>query len=125
MITATDRVTLILDVLGHEETELFGQPALWRHRDGRFLTDDEVDIVADITVGDIRHAMELWHEELLHMKEQASCALSSSLSSPVRGTPASRSSTSLTACRKLSSYRAAELWQRIGPEFEARWSEQS
>jgi hypothetical protein len=126
MTTTTDRIALLLDVLGHEDTELTGQPRLWRHRDGRYLTDDEVAMVAECTVGDIRRAMDLWHEEIEHMQEQDQ--LRAEFLAILGRFSVSSAEPIQEIVRRLpqaEKKRAEEIWPRIGPSFEAWRLEQS
>ena len=122
--TSADRVALILDCLGHDDTELSGQPRLWRHRDGRYLTEDEAAMIEESTLGDIRHAMDLWDEELKHLDEQNQ--LRTEFLALTRH--AGRNESVIDAIARLpeaEAKRAAELWERIRPEFEAWRRDQS
>lgn len=64
--TSADRVTLILDCLGHEDTELLGQFRLWRHRDGRYVTEEETELLEEATV---REILAVWRAEVEQLRE--------------------------------------------------------
>jgi hypothetical protein len=116
--TTTDRVALLLDVLGHEETDLLGQVRLWRHRDGRYLTADEADMVAECTVGEMRQALDLHREEVIHLQEQADLNHEFMV---ILDRFAGSAEPIADLIRRLPSparKRATEIWAQIGPEFE-------
>ncbi len=62
-MTETDRVTLLVDVLGslHTDTALPVQD--WRHRDGQLITDAEAETIRNSLVGDFRTAISLCEAE--------------------------------------------------------------
>ncbi len=125
MTTTTDRVALILDVLGHDDTDLTGQPRLWRHRDGRYLTEDEAAMADERTIGDIRRAMDLWHEEIAHMQEQDELRAEFLAIIKRFGAPGEPILDIVSRLPRDEMKRAAEIWPRIGPAFVAWRSEQS
>jgi hypothetical protein len=118
--TSADRVALILDCLGHEDTELTGQPRLWQHRDGRYLTEDEATMIEECTLGEIRRAMDLWQEELNQLEEHNQLrAEFLAIVDPYRINPGEPSAAVIARLPEADLKRAAEIWQRIGPSFEA------
>jgi hypothetical protein len=125
--TSADRVALILDCLGHEDTELTGQPRLWRHRDGRYVTEDEAAMIEkESTLGEIRHAMELWEEDVRQQRERA--LLSAEFQAIMRPYSTGPGDTIAAVAARLPEAerkRAAEIWQRISPSFEAWKLDQS
>jgi len=124
MTTTTDRVALILDALGHEDTELTGQSRLWRHRDGRYFTEDEAEIVGKCTVGEIRQAMDLWHEEVLQLQEHTE--LVSEYLDLVAGCgPHEPLVDYASRLPEPQRSRAAQIWQQVEPELEAWLRERS
>jgi hypothetical protein len=118
--TSADRVALVLDCLGHEDTELGGQPRLWRRRGGQYLTEEEAAMIEECTVGDIADAMDLWHEELTHMEEQNRLrAEFLAIVRPYSASPAEPIQATVARLSEAEMKRAAEIWQRIAPSFEA------
>jgi hypothetical protein len=116
--TSADRVTLILDCLGHLDTDLCGQPRLWRHRDGRYVTEDEAVMIGQSTIGEIKRAMDLWDQELEHMAEQTRLR-EEFMSLTKHGDPGEAVRQVVSRLPEADRKRAEELWQRIGPAFEA------
>jgi hypothetical protein len=124
--TSADRVALILDCLGHEDTELGGQARLWRHSDGRYLTEDEAAIIKECTLGEIRRAMDLWHEHLAQLEEHNRLhAEFLAIVDPYRTRSGEQAAAVIARLPEAELKRAAEIWQRIGPSFEAWQRDQS
>ena len=127
--TTTDRVALILDCLGHEDTELGGQARLWRHRDGRYLTEEEAAIIEkECTLGEIKRAYDLWHEEVKQLQERALLAEEfNAILRPYEGSSRYEEVGDVIARIQPESKktRAIEIWQRIWPTFEAWRRDQS
>jgi hypothetical protein len=124
--TSADRVALILDCLGHEDTELDGQPRLWRHSDGRYLTEDEAAIIEESTLGDIRRAADLWHEEMDELDKQDRLRTEFlAILEPYRDTDATTIAAAVARLPEAEMRRAREIWYRIGPSFEAWRLDQS
>lgn len=124
--TTADRVTLILDCLGHDETDLTGQSRLWRHRDGRYVTEDEAAMIEESTVGEIRDAMDLWQEEVRQLTER--CQLFNEFGAIIRRYSAGSGDLLrdiMARLRGADRKRAIEIWQQIGPSFEAWYRDQS
>jgi hypothetical protein len=118
--TSADRVTLILDCLGHEDTDLTGQPRLWRHRDGRYVTEDEAETIKKTTLREIRYAMDLWHEEVVALGDRAE--LSAEFDGLMRpydaDDPTEFVGNVISRMPEADAKRAAEIWERIGPHYE-------
>jgi hypothetical protein len=125
--TSADRVALVLDCLGHLDTELSGQPGLWRHRDGRYLTEDEAAMIeAECTAADIVDAMALWDAELKQVEEYYRLrAEFLALVRPYRVSSADTIRAAVARLPEAEMKRATEIWQRIGPSFEAWRRDQS
>lgn len=119
--SSADRVTLILDCLGHLDTELSGQPRLWRHRDGRYVTEDEAAMIEESTIGEIRSAMDLWLEEVKQLQERSQLAAEfHEITAPFAPSPGETVRDVIARIRPVSKMkRAIEIWQRIGPSYEA------
>jgi hypothetical protein len=116
--TSAERVALILDCLGHEDTELSGQPRLWRHSDGRYLTEEEAAIIEESTLGEIRDAMDLWQEQL--KQEEERCQLQAEFLALIgpHG-PSETIGAALARLPEAEAKRAAEIWQHLSPHFQA------
>ncbi len=56
-----DVVALIADCLTHPETELiFADIEDWRHGDGKAVTPEEVIVIKDATLGEMRAAVDIF-----------------------------------------------------------------
>ncbi len=62
-MTETDRVTLLVDVLGSLHTDMALPVQDWRHRDGQLVTDAEAETIGKTPVGDFKTAMALLESE--------------------------------------------------------------
>jgi hypothetical protein len=124
--TSAERVALILDCLGHEDTELTGQPRLWRHRDGRYVTEDEAAMVEKSTLGEIRRAMDLWGEEVDQLRERADLIVEfRAIIDPYRAHGDVLLSDLVARLPETKRERAIEIWQRLAPSFDAWQLDQS
>jgi hypothetical protein len=124
--TPADRVALILDCLGHEDTDLLGQARLWRHRDGRYVTEDEAATIGKSTIGEIRRALDLWGEEVEQLCERSQLAAEfRAITSPYAASPGETVHDVIARLPEAKMKRAAEIWQRIGPPVEAWRRDQS
>jgi hypothetical protein len=120
--TSADRVALILDCLGHEDTELGGQARLWRHR---YVTEDEAAIINESTLGDIRRAMDLWDEEL-KLQDERNRLLTEFVG--LISLYAAKSELIQDAIGRMPEYaanRAEEILEQVGPAMEAWLQDQS
>jgi hypothetical protein len=115
-----------MDCLGHKETELSGQPSLWRHRDGRHVSEDEAAVIAEATGSDMLQALNLRRAELEDMREQAELrdefdALIGRAANPE---PGEKIRSIIDRLAPADAERAREIWQRLGPRIAAWLADQ-
>lgn len=120
MSTTTDRIALIYDCIGHQDTDPSGQPRLWRHRDGRYVSEDEAEMIAESTRSDRRQALNLYKAELDYNHEIFE--LDTEFRTIIDFYSRQQGETFTSIIDRLppaDAKRVWEIWHRIGPLFRA------